>query len=252
MNIEFEGKTVIVTGAAHGIGRAITASFVARGAQVFACDVNNVGLADTQRICGNSCDTVSLDVGDQDSVQAAVSKIEVAGNGVDILANNAGGVCGQAGRLIEEISAPDWQTIFDVNLSGTFFMSQAAAASMKRQKSGRIVNISSGAGRSISLTGIQAYASAKAGQIGLTRQLSHELDAWGITINCIAPGFILSNPITEKQWEAMGDSGKQKLLDNIALHRLGKPDDIANAVIFFASEQAGWISGETLGVDGGK
>jgi 3-oxoacyl-[acyl-carrier protein] reductase len=252
MNIEFEGKTVIVTGAAHGIGRAITASFVARGAQVFACDVNNVGLADTQRICGDSCETVSLDVGDQDSVQAAVSKIEVAGNGVDILVNNAGGVCGQAGRPIEETSAPDWQTIFDVNLSGTFFMSQAAAASMRRQKSGRIVSISSGAGWSISLTGIQAYASAKAGPIGLTRQLSHELGAWDITVNCIAPGFILSNPTAEKQREAMGDSGKQKLLDNIALHRLCKPDDIANAVMFFASEQASWISGETLGVDGGK
>ena len=252
MNIEFEGKTVIVTGAAHGIGRAIAASFVTRGAQVFACDLNTVELAETQRICGESCKTVSLDVGDQAAVQTAVSKIEVARNGVDILVNNAGGVCGQVGRPIEEISALDWQRIFDVNLSGTFFMSQAAAVSMKRQKTGRIVNISSGAGRSISLTGIQAYASAKAGQIGLTRQLSHELGDWGITVNCIAPGFILSNPTTEKQWEAMGDSGKEKLLANIALHRLGRPDDIANAVMFFASEQASWITGETLGVDGGK
>lgn len=252
MNIEFEGKTVIVTGAAHGIGRAIAASFVTRGAQVFACDVNTVGLAETQRICGDSCETVLLDVGDQVAVQTVVSKIEVARNGIDILVNNAGGVCGQVGRPIEEISALDWQRIFDVNLSGTFFMSQAAAVSMKRQKSGRIVNISSGAGRSISLTGIQAYASAKAGQIGLTRQLSHELGDWGITVNCIAPGFILSNPTTEQQWEAMGDAGKEKLLANIALHRLGKPDDIANAVMFFASEQASWITGETLGVDGGK
>ena len=252
MNIEFEGKTVIVTGAAHGIGRTIAASFVTRGAKVFACDVNTVGLAETQRICGKSCETVSLDVGDQVAVRTAVSKIEVARNGIDILVNNAGGVCGQVGRPIEEISALDWQRIFDVNLSGTFFMSQAAAVSMKRQKSGRIVNISSGAGRSISLTGIQAYASAKAGQIGLTRQLSHELGDWGITVNCIAPGFILSNPTTEQQWEAMGDAGKEKLLANIALHRLGKPDDIANAVMFFASEQASWITGETLGVDGGK
>ena len=252
MNIEFEGKTVIVTGAAHGIGRAIAASFVIRGAKVFACDVNTVGLAETQRICGKSCETVSLDVGNRVAVQTAVSKIEVARSGVDILVNNAGGVCGQVGRPIEEISALDWQKIIDVNLSGTFFMSQAAAVSMKRQKSGRIINISSGAGRSISLTGIQAYASAKAGQIGLTRQLSHELGDWGITVNCIAPGFILSNPTTEQQWEAMGDTGKEKLLANIALHRLGKPDDIANAVMFFASEQASWITGETLGVHGGK
>jgi len=78
------------------------------------------------------------------------------------------------------------------------------------------------------------------------------LGDWGITVNCIAPGFILSNPTTEQQWEAMGDAGKEKLLANIALHRLGKPDDIANAVMFFASEQASWITGETLGVDGGK
>ena len=252
MHIEFKGKTVIVTGAAHGIGRAIAKSFVTCGAHVFACDVNVDRLEETQRICGKSCETVLLDVGDQVAVKTAVSKIEKARSGVDILVNNAGGVCEQVGRPIEEISAQDWQTIFDVNLSGTFFMSQAAAVSMKRQKYGRIVNISSGAGRTVSLTGIQAYASAKAGQIGLTRQLSHELGDWNITVNCIAPGFILSNPTTEKQWEAMGDSGKEKLLANIALHRLGKPDDIANAVMFFASEHASWITGETLGVDGGK
>ena len=252
MHIEFKGKTVIVTGAAHGIGRAIAKSFVTCGAHVFACDVNLDRLEETQRICGKSCETVLLDVGDQVAVKTAVSKIEESRSRVDILVNNAGGVCEQVGRPIEEISAQDWQTIFDVNLSGTFFMSQAAAVSMKRQKYGRIVNISSGAGRTVSLTGIQAYASAKAGQIGLTRQLSHELGDWNITVNCIAPGFILSNPTTEKQWEAMGDPGKEKLLANIALHRLGKPDDIANAVMFFASEHASWITGETLGVDGGK
>lgn len=252
MHIEFKGKTVIVTGAAHGIGRAIAKSFVTCGAHVFACDVNVDRLQETQQICGSSCEIISLDVGDQLAVQTAVSKIEEVRDRVDILVNNAGGVCEQVGRPIEEISAQDWQRIFDVNLSGTFFMSQAVAVSMKRQKSGRIINISSGAGRTVSLTGIQAYASAKAGQIGLTRQLAHELGDWNITVNCIAPGFILSNPTTEKQWEAMGDSGKEKLLSNIALHRLGEPHDIANAVMFFASDHASWITGETLGVDGGK
>ena len=252
MHIEFKGKTVIVTGAAHGIGRAIAKSFVTCGAHVFACDVNVDRLQETQRICGSSCEIISLDVGDQLVVQTAVSKIEEVRDRVDILVNNAGGVCEQVGRPIEDISAQDWQRIFDVNLSGTFFMSQAVAVSMKRQKSGRIINISSGAGRTVSLTGIQAYASAKAGQIGLTRQLAHELGDWNITVNCIAPGFILSNPTTEKQWEAMGDPGKEKLLSNIALHRLGEPHDIANAVMFFASDHASWITGETLGVDGGK
>ncbi len=246
MNIGFAGRRVIVTGAAHGFGRAIAQGFAAEGAKVFACDVNAEGLAETAKLSG--CEAVTLDVGDRAAVQSAVAKIE----DVDILVNNAGGVCGQTGRPIEEISADDWQAIFDVNLSGTFFMTQAVAPAMKRNKAGRVVNISSGAGRTISLTGIQAYASAKAGQIGLTRQLAHELGPWGITVNCIAPGFVLSNPTTARQWDAMGKEGQERLLNNIALRRLGSPADIANAVMFFASDQARWITGETLGVDGGK
>jgi 3-oxoacyl-[acyl-carrier protein] reductase len=123
---------------------------------------------------------------------------------------------------------------------------------MKRRNWGRIVNISSGAGLGVSLTGIQAYASAKAGQIGLTRQLAHELGPWNITANNVAPGFVRSNPTTEKQWQAMGEQGQQKLLDGIALRRSGTPDDIVCAVMFFASEGAGWISGQVLSVDGGK
>ena len=169
-----------------------------------------------------------------------------------MLVNCAGGVRGQVGRPIEEITAEEWQTIFDVNLSGTFFMAQAVAPGMKRKGRGRIVNISSGAGRTISLTGIQAYASAKAGQIGLTRQLGHELGPFGITVNCVAPGFVRSNPTTERQWAAMGEAGQAALLGNIAMRRLGTPQDIADAVLFFASDHAGWITGETLGVDGGK
>lgn len=252
MNIGFDNQTVIVTGAAHGFGRAIAIAFAERGAWVYALDVNAEGLAETVSLCGTSCKGIALDIGDHAAVQAAIARVEEERGGIDVLINNAGGVCGQVGRPIEEISPEDWQTIFDVNLSGTFFMTQAVAPAMKRARRGRVVNISSGAGRSISLTGIQAYASAKAGQIGLTRQLAHELGAWNITVNCIAPGFILSNPTTERQWEAMGEEGKEKLLANIALHRLGKPEDIANAVMFFASDQAGWITGECLGVDGGK
>ena len=250
MNIGFDGQTVIVTGAGHGFGRAMAQSFMARGAQVYGCDVNAEGLAETARLTG--CQTVTLDVGDREAVQTAVATILAATGRIDVLVNNAGGVQGQAGRPIEQITAADWQVIFDVNLSGTFFMAQAVAPAMKRQKAGRIVNISSGAGRTISLTGIQAYASAKAGQIGLTRQLAHELGPWGITVNCVAPGFIRSNPSTERQWEAMGEARQNALIDGIALRRLGSPDDIAHAVMFFASAQAGWITGECLGVDGGK
>ena len=250
MNIGFDGQTVIVTGAGHGFGRAMAQSFMARGAQVYGCDVNAEGLAETARLTG--CKIVVLDVGDRAAVQAAVADVVSTTGRIDVLVNNAGGVCGQAGRAIEEITAEDWQVIFDVNLSGSFFMAQAVAPAMKRQKAGRIVNISSGAGRTISLTGIQAYASAKAGQIGLTRQLAHELGPWGITVNCVAPGFVRSNPATERQWEAMGPARQAALVDGIALRRLGAPDDIAHAVMFFASDYAGWITGEVLGVDGGK
>jgi 3-oxoacyl-[acyl-carrier protein] reductase len=104
----------------------------------------------------------------------------------------------------------------------------------------------------ISLTGIQAYASAKAGQIGLTRQLAHELGPWDITVNCIAPGFVRSSPTTEKQWQSYGPEGQNRLIENIALKRLGSPQDIANGVLFLASEQAGWITGQTLAIDGGR
>jgi 3-oxoacyl-[acyl-carrier protein] reductase len=251
MNIDFAGKTVIVTGAAHGFGRAIALAFASRGATVHACDVNEAGLAETIAL-GDGIRAHRLDVGDRSAVQQFIASIEADGAIVDILVNNAGGVRGQVGRPIEEISEEDWQGIFDVNLSGAFFMAQAVAPGMKKQKYGRIVNISSGAGLGISLTGIQAYASAKAGQIGLTRQLAHELGAWNITVNNVAPGFVRSNPTTERQWDAMGEEGQAKLLQNIAMKRLGVPDDIAAMVMFFASDHAGWVSGQVISVDGGK
>ena len=248
MTTDFSGKTVLVTGAAHGFGRAIALAFRANGAQVFACDVNADGLTETQRIGGGALKTLTLDVGDRAAVQDAIATI----GPVDVLVNNAGGVRGQVGRPIEEISADDWQVIFDANVSGAFFLSQAVVHAMKAKGWGRIVNISSGAGLGISLTGIQAYASAKAAQIGLTRQLAHELGPFGITVNNVAPGFVRSNPTTERQWEAMGAEGQQRLIQNIALKRLGTPQDIANAVMFFASDLAGWVTGQVLSVDGGK
>ena len=123
---------------------------------------------------------------------------------------------------------------------------------MKAARGGRIVNISSGAGRSVSLTGIQAYASAKAGQIGFTRQMAHELGQFGITVNCVAPGFTLSNPTTKRQWESYGEEGQRALLQAIPMRRLGQPEDIAYGVRFFASERASWVTGQVISVDGGR
>ena len=252
MNIQFSGRTALVTGAAHGFGRAIAIAFVSRGARVLACDIRADGLEETVAAAGQNCTAHALDVSDRDAVQAFIRELEGRGKSIDVLVNNAGGVLGQVGRPLEEISGADWQAIVAVNMTAAFFMTQAVAPGMKVRRYGRIVNISSGAGLGISLTGIQAYASAKAGQIGLTRQLAHELGPFGITVNNVAPGFVRSNPNTERQWERMGREGQERLVQSIALKRLGAPEDIANAVLFFASDYAGWISGQVLSVDGGK
>jgi 3-oxoacyl-[acyl-carrier protein] reductase len=226
---ELAGKTALVTGTAHGIGAAIAATLERMGATVHGVDKDTV------------------DVTDPAAVTSFVEKI----GPVDILVNNAGGVVGQVHHPIEEIRDEDWRAVVDANLTSTFLCTRAVVPSMKAAGSGRIVNISSGAGRSVSLTGIQAYASAKAGQIGFTRQMAHELGQYDITVNCIAPGFVLSNPTTEKQWQSYGDEGQRQLVERIALRRLGTAQDIANGVKFFVSADASWITGQVISIDGG-
>ena len=258
MQLRFDGKTVLVTGAAHGFGRAIALAFARLGANVYGGDVLTESLQETERLGREvgSLSTFYLDVTDHDAVKAFVGRAVKDTGRLDVLVNNAGGVLGQVGRPLENVSATDWHAIFAVNLDGAFWLSQAAAPFLKKAGEkgvgGRIVNISSGAGLGVSLTGIQAYAAAKAGLIGLTRQLAHELGPWGVTVNCIAPGFVRSNPTTERQWQSYGKEGQERLLQNIALKRIGTPDDIANGVLFFASDAAGWVTGQTLSIDGGR
>ena len=224
-----DGRVALVTGTAHGIGAAIAAMLAAEGAQVHGVDRDTVDVTSP----------------------AAVDEY-VAGLGrVDVLVNNAGGVCGQTGRPIEDVGVEDWSAVVDANLTSTFLCTRAVVPGMKERGWGRIVNISSGAGRSVSLTGIQAYASAKAGQIGLTRQTAHELGRFGITVNCIAPGFVLSNPTTHAQWESYGPDGQAALVEGIAVRRLGTPEDIANGVRFFVAGSSSWVTGQTLSIDGG-
>ena len=249
MLIDFNGRTVIVTGAGHGLGRAIAQSFVERGADVWICDVNEPGLVET---AGEQMRWRVVDVADRAAVFAFVDEAARTTGRLDVLVNNAGGVHGQVGQPLETVSEQQWRELFDVNVNGAFYFCQAAAPIMKTARAGRIVNISSGAGLGVSLTGIQAYASAKAALIGLTRQLGHELGPFNITVNSVAPGFVRSNPTTERQWECYGPEGQKRLIENIALKRLGRPEDIAHAVLFLASDYSGWITGQVLSVDGGK
>jgi 3-oxoacyl-[acyl-carrier protein] reductase len=255
VNLDFTSRTAIVTGAAHGFGRAIALAFAERGAAVWACDVIEDELAETRGLCqaaGNACTVRTVDVRDRDAVRRFVADASVAAGCVHVLVNNAGGVLGQVGRSLEDVTPAEWQAIFDVNVTGTFLCSQAVAPGMKAANFGRIVNISSGAGLGVSLTGIQAYAAAKAAQIGLTRQLAHELGAWGITVNTVAPGFVRSNPMTERQWQSYGAEQQRALIEGIALKRLGTVEDVAAGVLFFASASAGWVTGQVLAIDGGK
>jgi 3-oxoacyl-[acyl-carrier protein] reductase len=224
------GKTALVTGTVHGIGAAIVATLARMGATVHGVDKDTV------------------DVSDPAAVASLVGQI----GPVDVLVNNAGGVVGQVHHSLEDITDEDWRAVVDANLTSTFVCTRAVVAGMKAAGGGTIVNISSNAGRSVSLTGIQAYASAKAGQIGFTRQMAHELGPFGITVNCIAPGFVLSNPTTEKQWESYGEDGQRALVERIALRRLGTAQDIANGVKFFVSANASWITGQVISIDGGQ
>lgn len=223
------GKTAVVTGTAHGIGAAI---------------------ADALRDDGADVHGVDKDAADLTSA-AAVREFFAGLGGVDILVNNAGGVCGQVGRPLEQVTDRDWQDVVDANLTTAFLCTRAVVPAMKERRWGRIVNISSAAGLGVSKTGIQAYASAKAAQIGFTRQMAHELGPFGITVNCIAPGFILSNPTSVRQWQSYGEAGQRELISGIATRRLGEPADIANGVLFFAAERSAWVTGQTIAIDGG-
>jgi 3-oxoacyl-[acyl-carrier protein] reductase len=226
---DLRGRVALVTGTAGGIGAGILEALRRDGAAVHGVDRDET------------------DVSDPDEVAALVERI----GRIDILVNNAGGVVGQVGKPLDDVSDDDWRAIVDANLTTTFVCTRAVVPAMKAAGYGRIVNISSGAGRSISLTGIQAYASAKAGQLGFTRQTAHELGPFGITVNSIAPGFVLSNPTSIRQWESYGPDGQAQLLERIAVRRLGTPEDIANGVLFFVADESSWVTGQVLSIDGG-
>jgi 3-oxoacyl-[acyl-carrier protein] reductase len=252
MLIEFAQKRVIVAGAARGIGRSIAVEFARRGAAVTACDI----LVDEVRAYAaddpgpGSIDPRVVDVTDTGSVAEVVRQAEGSAGFVDILVYVAGGVRGQRPRPVEEVGADDFRDIVEVNLTGAFLFAKAVAPGMKKAAQGRIITISSRAGLATSLTGIQSYAAAKHGQVGLVKQLAQELGPHGITVNSVAPGFMATSPDYQRQWDGYSEEFRASFLDRIAMRRMGTPEDIAHAVLFLASDYASWITGQILPVTG--
>jgi 3-oxoacyl-[acyl-carrier protein] reductase len=245
MNIDFAGQTVLIAGAARGIGRGIVEEFAARGANVFAGD----RLRD--EMAGLSAHQTQLDLLDKAQVRGWIAESEtVSGRSPDVLVYVAGGVLGQSATPLEDVDEAAWRAVLDVNLTGAFLCAQAVTPGMKRTGKGRIVLIASGAGLRTSLTGIQAYASAKAGEIGLARQLGQELGPFGITVNAVAPGFQRTSPDYERQWNSYSPERQESMIAGTARRRPGTPQDIAHAVMFLASDYADFITGQTLSVTG--
>jgi len=257
MNIQFEGQTILVTGAVRGIGKTICHRFAELGGNVWAADIEEdllpTVVEGVSEIIASRIKTVSVDVTKPEIVQGLVEDIQNKSltGAVDIIVHSAGGVKSRSKTAIEKVSDTDWRAIQAVNVDGAFNLARAVVPQMKNVKHGRIIIISSRAGIGVSLTGIQSYGTAKAAQIGLVKQLSAELGQFGITVNSVAPGFMPTSPDYVRQWDSYGDAKQKAMVENIAMRRIGEPNDIANTVIFFASDFAGWITGQTLAVTGG-
>lgn len=241
------GQHALVTGVIGGIGAAIAGDLAARGAKVTVTDQPGPAFDAASKSLGMP--GIAADLGQRDQVDHLAAKL--AADPPLIIVTAAGGVCGQVGQPVDQVTTDDWHRIFAANVDSAFNLAHAFAPAMKRAGWGRIVTISSGAGLRASLTGIQAYAAAKHALVGLTRQLALELGPHGITVNSVAPGFVLSNPATRRQWESYGADGQAELVARIHRRRLGRPEDIANATGFLCLPASDWITGQILSVDGG-
>lgn len=240
--MSFEGKIALITGASRGIGRAIAESLVARGARVIGTATSDKGAADISAYLGENGKGYNLNVVDQASIDAVLSAIRAEFGEIDILVNNAGIT---RDNLLMRMKDDEWQDILDTNLTSVFRLSKAVLRAMMKKRCGRIITIGSVVG-TMGNAGQANYAAAKAGLIGFSKSLAREVASRGITVNVVAPGFIETD-----MTRALTDEQRAGILSQVPANRLGDAKEIANAVAFLASDEAGYITGETLHVNGG-
>ena len=244
MNSSFEGQVALVTGASRGIGAAIALELAQRGLKVIGTATTDEGAARiTNALSAHAgCRGATLDVNDARAAQALIDAISAEQGGLQVLVNNAGIT---RDMLAMRLKDEDWDAVLDTNLKAVFRMSRAVMRTMMKQRYGRIISITSVVGSSGN-PGQANYAAAKAGVAGMTRALARELGSRGITVNCVAPGFIETDMTA-----GLPDEQQKALLGQIPLGHLGKPADIAHAVAFLASPQAGYVTGQEIHVNGG-
>ena len=243
MNTKFEGQVALVTGASRGIGAAIAHELAQRGLKVVGTATTDDGAARiTAALLASGGRGIALNVNDASAAEAAVDGIVKQHGGLQILVNNAGIT---RDMLAMRLKDEDWDAVLDTNLKAVFRMSRAVMRTMMKQRYGRIVNITSVVGASGN-AGQANYAAAKAGVAGMTRALARELGSRGITVNCVAPGFIATDMTA-----GLPEEQQKALLGQIPLGALGSPADVAHAVAYLASREAGYVTGQELHVNGG-
>lgn len=238
----FVDKIVLVTGARKGIGRAIVESFIKNGATVIGTSTSIYGTQSINEYLNNRGKGVQLDITQQHSIDICLKLIYQEFGRIDILVNNAGII---QDNLLLHMKNEEWQSVINVNLTAVFRMSKAVIKPMIRKNYGRIINIGSVIG-TIGNIGQVNYAASKAGLVGLTKALARESASWGITINVVAPGFIHTD-----MTQNLTDKYKNDILSKIPMNRFGELNDVAHAVIFLASDNAKYITGQTIHVNGG-
>jgi 3-oxoacyl-[acyl-carrier protein] reductase len=241
-----DSKVALVTGGSRGIGRAISVALGKLGAHVVVNFAGNEAAARETVAAvlavGSTAEAKQFDVSDEEAVQAAFKEIEGAGKRIDILVNNAGIALDQ---LLLRVKKDEIDRTFATNLAGTLFCAKAAMRGMMRAKSGRIINLSSVVAEAGN-PGQAVYAASKAGIIGLTRTLAREYASRGITVNAVAPGFIDTDMTA-----SLPEAAQKGIVDQTPLGRVGRPEEVAAAVVFLASDEASYITGQTLRVNGG-